>query len=244
MASTKKSVTAAGQTKKNTTPIIIGVIASVVVIVVIVAVVALAGGGGSDESPFAEGATIREFQGVEIVPEGATLPAATDGAQDPAVGMDSPGIIGASFDGTPVTVTPGEGTPYMLVFLAHWCQFCNNEVPRLVEWYEDGSVPEGLEVVGIATGTDAKAQNFPPSEWLMIDNNWPFTAMADSPQSVASKTFGLNAYPYIVMVDAEGKVALRTSGEKGKDVIDQMVDDTFGFTPEDDMGKPGDTTAP
>lgn len=243
MASTKKPIATAGQPKKNTTPIIIGVIASVVVILVIVLVVALSGGDDGD-SPFAEGATIREFQGVEIVPEGASLPAATDGVEDPAVGTDAPGLIGASFDGTPVTVSPGEGTPYMLVFLAHWCQFCNAEVPRLVEWYEDGSVPEGLEVVGIATGSDAKAQNFPPSEWLMEKNNWPFTAMADSPQSVASKTFGLNAYPFIVLIDEEGKVVLRTSGEKGKDAIDQMVDDALGFTPEDDMGKPGDTTAP
>jgi thiol-disulfide isomerase/thioredoxin len=244
MASTKKPVAAAGPAKKNTTPIIIGVIASVVLIVVIVVVVALAGGGDDGDSPFAEGATIREFQGVEVVPEDASLPLATDGAQDPAVGMDSPGLVGASFDGTPVTVTPGDGKPYMLVFLAHWCQFCNAEVPRLVEWYEDGSVPEGLEVVGIATGSDSTRQNFPPSEWLMIDNDWPFAAMADSPQSVASETFGLNAFPFIVMVDEEGKVALRTSGEKGKDVIDQMVDDTFGFTPEDDMGPPSDTTAP
>lgn len=244
MASTKKPIATAGQPKKKTTPIIIGVIASVVVILVIVLVVALAGGGDDGDSPFAEGATIREFQGVEIVPEGTSLPAATDGVDDPAVGMDAPGLVGASFDGTPVTVAPGDGKPYMLVFLAHWCQFCNAEVPRLVEWYEDGSVPEGLEVVGIATGSDAKAQNFPPSEWLMVKNDWPFTAMADSPQSVASKTFGLNAYPFIVLIDEEGKVALRTSGEKGKDAIDQMVDDVLGFTPEDDMGKPGDTTAP
>jgi thiol-disulfide isomerase/thioredoxin len=243
MASTKKPIATAGQPKKNTTPIIIGVIASVVLIVVIVAVVALAGGGDSGDSPFAEGATIREFQGVEIVPADATLPPATGGADDPAVGMDAPGLVGANFDGTPVTVTPGNGKPYMLVFLAHWCPHCNAELPELVDWYEDGGVPEGLEVVGIATGTDAKLQNYPPSDWMMIDGNWPFAAMADSPQGVARTTYGLDGYPFMVLIDEEGKVALRTSGEKGIDVIDQMVDDTLGFTPEDDMG-PRDTTAP
>lgn len=244
MASTKKPVTAAGPAKKNTTPIIIGVIASIVLIVVIVVVVALSGGGDDGDSPFADGATIREFQGVEVVPADATLPPATDGVQDPAVGMDAPGLVGANFDGTPVSVTPGDGKPYMLVFLAHWCPHCNAELPRLVEWYEDGSVPEGLEVVGIATGTDAKLQNYPPSEWMMIDGNWPFTAMADSPQGVARTVYGLNGYPFVVLIDEEGKVALRTSGEKGKDQIDQMVDDALGFTPEDDMGTPGGTTAP
>jgi thiol-disulfide isomerase/thioredoxin len=240
MGSTAKTTVTARHHSKSTGVIIGGVLAAVTAAVLIAVAVALSTGGNSN-SPFPDDATIREFQGVEVVPEGATLPLLAAGTPDPAVGKEAPGLVGANFDGTPVTVTPGDGTPYMLVFLAHWCPHCNAELPRIVEWYESGRIPEGLEVVGIATGTDAKLQNYPPSEWMMADNNWPFAAMADSPQGVARTTYGLDGYPFIVLIDDNGKVALRTSGEKGVDVIDQMVDDALGFTPADDSGTPAST---
>jgi hypothetical protein len=36
----------------------------------------------------------------------------------------------------------------------------------LLEWEETGRVPEGLEVIGVATATDESAPNYPPSAWL------------------------------------------------------------------------------
>lgn len=246
MATTKPSaktgaVTPGPKKSGGINPIVL--IGGIVAVVVAVFVVALVLTGGEDDTAsssgltFAPGAQIREFQGVVV--DGEPLPQAPEGGGDTAIGADAPGLSGFGFDGTPVEVTPGDGTPYMLVFLAHWCPHCNAEVPELVDWYESGRVPEGLRVVGIATGTDQNSPNYPPSEWL-VEFGWPFEAMADSPQFVARDTYGLSGYPYMVVVDGDGKVVLRTSGEKGADVIDQMVRGALGL--ESSSEAPSDTS--
>ena len=50
---------------------------------------------------------------------GTPLPQFPDVGADPAVGMTMPELAGASFDGTPVTIT-NDGRPKVLLFLTHW----------------------------------------------------------------------------------------------------------------------------
>lgn len=50
---------------------------------------------------------------------GMPLPQFPDAGADPAVGMTMPELEGASFDGTPVTIT-NDGRPKVLLFLTHW----------------------------------------------------------------------------------------------------------------------------
>jgi thiol-disulfide isomerase/thioredoxin len=194
--------------------------------------------GGDDDTASAgpvisynPGAEIREFQGVSI--EGEGLPSLVEGAPDPALGLVGPTLRGARFDGEPVVVAPGsEDGPVMLVFLAHWCPHCNAEVPEIVEWNNEGGVPEGLRIVAVTTSTNQNQPNYPPSEWL-VENKWPFEAMADSPDSAAAMAYGVTGFPYSVIMDADGKVVLRLSGEVGKERLDQLVDDALGITATD-----------
>ncbi len=39
--------------------------------------------------------------------------------------------------------------PYfeMIVFLAHWCSFCQNEVPWVSQWLQDTELPSIVEAV-------------------------------------------------------------------------------------------------
>ena len=46
---------------------------------------------------------------------------------------------------------------------------------------------------------------------------WPAANMADSAQQTAAAAYGLTAYPYYVVVGADGKVLARGSGEKSAD---------------------------
>jgi cytochrome c biogenesis protein CcmG, thiol:disulfide interchange protein DsbE len=114
------------------------------------------------------------------------------------------------FDGSGVTIAPN-GKPQAIVFVAHWCPHCQAEVPRLVALAKQG-VFDGVDVTAVATGTNPGYPNYPPSAWLQREK-WPFAAMADSPQFAAATAFGLNAYPYFVLVGADGKVAGRATGE-------------------------------
>ena len=132
-------------------------------------------------------------------------------ADDPAIGKTIPTVKGVSvFDGTPVTIEPN-GKPQAIVFVAHWCPHCQAEVPKLVALAKAG-VFDGVDVTAVATGTNSTADNYPPSKWLKGED-WPFPVMADSPQGTAAEAFGISAYPYFVLVDANGKVAGRATGE-------------------------------
>jgi len=215
----------------------------IAVVVIVAAIVAVAAGGGSDDpsgdaSPVTTSAVPAtssdatagpgapgqpgEYQPVTVV--GAALPRLEDPDDDPAIGETPPTLIGATFEGQPITIDPGTGRAQMIVFLAHWCPHCNREVPRLVEWYEGGGVPDDLDVIGVSTGADKSAPNWPPSEWI-VDQNWPWPVMADSEDQDAAVAYGLPAYPYFVLIGSDGTVKYRATGELEIDELEQILAD-------------------
>jgi thiol-disulfide isomerase/thioredoxin len=65
----------------------------------------------------------------------------------------------------------------VVVFVAHWCPHCQAEVPRIVALAKAGKV--SVPIVGVATGTDASAPNYPPSAWLQREG-WPYPVLVDT----------------------------------------------------------------
>jgi len=175
----------------------------------VIAVTAVVSLMSSNDKPSTATAT-SEYS--EITVTGEVLPPLGDAAAvDPAVGMTAPVLTGKGFTGNVVTTTPG--TPTLLVFLAHWCPHCQREVPLLVEWDKAGKFPAGVDVIAIATATDAANPNYPPSMWLTREEFpvlWP--VMADSKERTAGEAFGLSGYPFFTLLDASGKVVKRMSG--------------------------------
>ena len=189
------------------------------------AIVAISSSGS--ESSTSSG-NISEFSDITVT--GEALPAfdSVSSATDAAIGMPAPVVSGKGFTGTEIT-TDGAGTPTLLVFLAHWCPHCQREVPLLVQWEKDGRTPTGVDVIAVATGTDPANPNYPPSEWLAREEFpalWP--VIADSKDKTAANAFGLSGYPYFVLVDAQGKVFKRASGEVAMDDLTAMINQMIG----------------
>lgn len=212
---------------------------SLAIIAVVVAALAVAlflggsddttsSGSGSDSTVSTEsvpnGETM-ENQPVEVV--GTELPPFTSTNGDPAIGTPAPGLDGKSFDGTLISVTPGDGRAYMVVFLAHWCPHCNAEVPQLIKWKESGSVPEGLEVIGISTSVASDRPNYPPSAWTLAAG-WPWKIMADSTGMDAARAYGVTGFPYFTVIGEDGLVKVRVSGEVKPDELDQILAAALG----------------
>jgi thiol-disulfide isomerase/thioredoxin len=207
--------------------VLIGVAIAVLVVVALVIAVVASGGDDGDGGAGSDGgdgsAAVQEQQ--LVVVDGSPLPELA-GGDDAAIGMTPPTLQGASFDGSPVEIVPG-GTDKMVVFLAHWCSHCNAEVPVLLEWEETGRVPEGLEVIGVATATDESAPNYPPSAWL-ADFGWPWPTLADSADNEAALAYGVNGFPFFAVIGEDGTVKGRFSGEMGLEALDQAVREALG----------------
>lgn len=194
------------------------IVGAVVLVVVVALGVALAIGGKDDTKGGGESAS-----GGTVVPSGETSVGTVEvtGAPlpefdasispDPAAGMAAPGLTGQSFDGQTVAIA-NDGKPKVVMFLAHWCPHCQAEVPRLVDWLEANGMPADVELYAVTTGTSPDKPNYPPGAWLR-GKHWPVTTMVDNTDQSAALAYGLTSYPYFVVVDANGNVVMRTSGE-------------------------------
>ncbi|MBM3741876.1 MAG: TlpA family protein disulfide reductase [Actinobacteria bacterium] len=196
-------------------------IGGIAALIATAAIVAVASQSGGDDVV----AGIEEFG--DVLVEGKSLPAFTTGQADQAVGMTAPILTGKGFTGNTIVTSPG--TPTLLVFLAHWCPHCQREVPLLVQWKRDGQVPDGLDVIAITTSSDPASPNFPPSEWLAREEFpalWP--VMTDSGEKTAANAMGVSGFPFFVLVDAQGKVALRLSGEIEMAALTEQINKALG----------------
>lgn len=200
------------------------VIGAVVALVVIAGIVALVMTSESSDDNAAADAV--QEQG-SVVVSGESLPEYpadgglfADPATDPAVGMTPPTLTGQDFQGKDVTIEPGGGTPMVVVFAAHWCPHCQKEIPLIQDWIDEGKLPDDVQVNLISTNVQADQNNYPPSDWLS-SVGWSEQILLDNPDQSAAQAYGLTGYPYMVFVDADGKVVQRASGELP---IDQFGD--------------------
>jgi thiol-disulfide isomerase/thioredoxin len=142
------------------------------------------------------------------------------GAADAAVGAPIPTVSGFGFDGQPVGIEQN-GQGKIVLFLAHWCSHCRAEVPVVRDWVAAGGLPEGVELIGVATAIDPGQPNYPPDEWLE-EEEWEIPTVVDPDNSVA-EAYGLSAFPFWVFVGSDGTVLGRTSGRIPTETLDSVV---------------------
>lgn len=181
-------------------------------LVIAIAVSAVTGGAESGD----------EFGEVTI--EGDPIPVFSgEPANDSAIGMTAPTVSGEGFEGETVSIE-ADGTPKVILFLAHWCPHCQAEVPRVVEWLEAGNKPEGVDFYAISTLANRVQANWPPSAWLE-EEGWDVPTIKDDEDSSASQALGLRGTPYWVVLDGDNQVVFRMSGEitqGGMDVVEAL----------------------
>lgn len=140
---------------------------------------------------------------------------------DLAVGEKAPVITGENFDGETVTIGDS-GSPTAVVFLAHWCPHCQEEVPKVVEWLEAGGGVEGVDLVSVATSTNSARANYPPSVWLERER-WAQDVVLDDSEFSALRSYGAGGFPYWVFLNADGTVAARSAGQLDIASLEQFM---------------------
>jgi thiol-disulfide isomerase/thioredoxin len=184
-------------------------------IVALALVIAVWGASGSDNK-----AVVGETRPVTVV--GTPLPGAPQSGADTAIGLTPPTLHGSSFDGSPIDITPGGGRAKMVVFLAHWCPHCNNEIPVILRWAATGGVPDNLDIVAVSTSANAQRDHYPPSKWI-VAMKWTWPVLADSATADAAQAYGVTSFPTFTIVGSDGVVKLRSSGELAETELDGLV---------------------
>ncbi len=143
------------------------------------------------------------------------------GSNDQALNLVAPEVTGADFNGNTVDIVH-DGRPKLIVFLAHWCPACQAEVPVVQQWLGTNPIPDGVDVISVATGIDPLRGNYPPDQWLAREG-WTPPVIVDDAVSSVSAAYGLTAYPYWVAVDGDGTVLVRLTGNTEVAQLDQIV---------------------
>jgi len=145
----------------------------------------------------------------EVEVTGASLPRLA-GETDPAIGMTAPELTGFDFEGVPVAITD-DGRAKIILFLAHWCPYCQQEVPVVRDWFGTDELPGDVDVYSVSTLTDFSRSNYPPRTWL-DQEGWNVPVIVDDNLDTAAEAFGLNAVPFWVFIDTSGIVTGRHAG--------------------------------
>jgi len=193
---------AAGRPGWAVPAVVLGVVAALLLVAVVVT-------KASNDDGAGEANAAVEVRPVTVA--GAALAAHSDASPDPAVGVVAPTVTGTTFEGQPMQAG-GTGRPALVLFVAHWCPHCQREVPVLAPEL-DRITPAGIDFVAVSTSVRPGSDNYPPSKWLEREN-WPRPVLADDKASSAAQAYGLSGFPYYVVLDAESRVAARSSGEK------------------------------
>jgi thiol-disulfide isomerase/thioredoxin len=170
--------------------------------------------GGRDD-----GEQLPVWSAVEV--SGTPLPAFDRSGRDRALGLKAPVARGSGFDGRHVAIAP-TGRPQIVLFLAHWCPHCRNEVPELVRWADEHGMPAGVDFVSVSTWADAQRPNFPPGAWLRRER-WTVPTLVDDRGSSVGEAFGLRGTPFWVFLDADGIVLARLEAELGGAGLERVL---------------------
>ena len=197
-----------GHPEGDSNPLLKWLIVGVVVLIAVAVGVGFLASRDAEER--ARDSDVAQVSDVNI--EGESLPAFDGQEPDPAMERLAPAFAATTFDGVEVSVLPGDGTAKVIGFFAHWCPHCQRELPRMADWMAANDLPAGVEVIAVSTAVDSGRGNYPPSAWF-AEEQWPAVAVRDSESNEISQAYGLRGFPYMVGVDADGRVVARVSGE-------------------------------
>lgn len=175
--------------------------------------VAIAGEEGVDDSI--------AFRDVSVA--GEALPFFDSQAGDPAVGLTAPTLSGSDWNDNEITIG-ADGRAKIVVMLAHWCPFCQAEVPEIQAWVDAGGLPEGVDLYGatILTNRVRDGRTWPPQNWLEGEGWTSPTIMDDQSNSIVT-AYGVQATPTYVILGPNNENLGRVGGATGIEGLSAMA---------------------
>lgn len=139
------------------------------------------------------------------------LPRYPDSGEDPAVGRTLGTVTGTWYaDGAVHTIDPADGTARAWIVWAHWCPYCQKELPLVKSWsVANAAANPHMEIVSVTTAIDDSASN--PLMPYLTSEQFPFPVIIDGSGALGAQ-FGVSAFPFWVFTGPDGTVLGRTAG--------------------------------
>ena len=149
------------------------------------------------------------------------LPRFTTGTADTALGLTmSPVDATEAYSQQVVNIDPADGTKRVWLIWAHWCPYCQQELPDLSTWWpENAERFPNSDFVTVTSSMDPARGN--PLDEYLASEQFPFPVLVDEDTKIAAQ-FGVSAFPFWVVTNGDGKVLYRTAGLIGPDAVDQL----------------------
>ena len=121
-----------------------------------------------------------------------------------------PAVTLKTIDGKTVSVDTlsNNGKPFIIDFFATWCKPCNRELDAIAEVYEDWQKETGVKIFAISVD---QAQNIQKVKPLVDNHGWEYDVLLD-PNSDLKRALGIQAIPYVLVCDGEGKIVYTHMG--------------------------------
>ena len=158
----------------------------------------------------ANAVTVEEFAGRPSITGDALPPALEDPASDPMLGAPVPLVEGSDLTGAAQRIGDGEG-PELEMFVASWCPACQQELPEVVSWMDEGGLPVEVELTAVVTGLDSSRPNWPPDAWL-TEEGYTGEVLVDDAEGSVAQAYGLTGTPFWVALNDDGEVVARIAG--------------------------------
>ncbi len=121
-----------------------------------------------------------------------------------------PAVTLKTIDGKTVCVDTlsNNGKPFIIDFFATWCKPCNRELDAIAEVYEEWQKETGVKIFAISVD---QAQNIQKVKPLVDNHGWEYDVLLD-PNSDLKRALGIQAIPYVLVCDGEGKIVYKHMG--------------------------------
>lgn len=128
----------------------------------------------------------------------------------------APPFVRTDLQGRPVDVSVLKGRVVLLSFWATWCEPCQLEMPRFIDW-QTRYGPRGLQVVGVSMD-DGDA----PVRALISQRGVNYTVLMGDAK-LARLYGGILGLPVTLLIDRQGRIAARFKGEADLDTVERTL---------------------
>lgn len=124
-----------------------------------------------------------------------------------------------ALDGSEVDLAKMRGKVVLIDFWATWCGPCVQEIPNVLEAYEELH-PKGFEIIGISLDKDkAKLEAFLKEKGMV----WPQYFDGKGWQNEISSRFGIQSIPAMWLVDKKGMLVETNAREDLEEKVEKLL---------------------